>query len=103
LDLLPKRGIFSAAMTILDEKKRFVPAKIGPSVRRASARRAFAAAQQQKQSINHVGKETNVLRYGPTSTSLSLLREVLRAFARQGGSRSSQSQPTPARDVPANR
>jgi hypothetical protein len=42
---------------------------------------AVTAAQQQKQSINHVGKETNVLRYGQTSTSSSFLRGVSTAFA----------------------
>jgi hypothetical protein len=71
-----------AAAAILDEKKRRVSAKFGPS-----ARHIFAAPQpprrQQKQSINYAGKETNALRRSLPATLLLFLGGALRAFIRQ--------------------
>jgi hypothetical protein len=82
LNLLPYRGIFSTAITILDKKRRPVPAKFGPLDTPHFCSAAVAAALQ-KQSINHAGKETNALRYGPAATSFWFLGAAMRAFAPQ--------------------
>jgi hypothetical protein len=52
----------SAAMVILDEKRRPVPAKFGPHTRTAFRGRARASGARKEQSINHAGKEMNTLR-----------------------------------------
>jgi len=67
--------------------------------------RLFSARQspprQQKQSINHAGKETNALRRASASQFVAVTAWRLRAFAPPPRARSSPQRPTPAGGDPA--
>jgi hypothetical protein len=85
LGLLPYRRRLFGRCDNLRRKKAARASEVRTLARYASCGFSHLAAGQQKQSINHAGKEANTLRYGPASALLLFPEGASPAFAPRSG------------------